>query len=87
MTRHGLSSTLVSAMTTRRYKVMFEHEPSGGFSVSVPSLPGCASQGETEAEALANIREAIQLYLWSLQDDKLPIPADDVILTEVEVTA
>ena len=74
-------------MTTRRYKVMLEHEPSGGFSVSVPSLPGCASQGETEAEALANIREAIQLYLWSLQDDKLPIPADDVILTEVEVTA
>ena len=53
----------------------------------VPSLPGCASQGETETEALANIREALQLYLWSLQDDKLPIPADDVILTEVEVNA
>lgn len=87
LTRRRPSSTLISAMTTRRYKVILEHEPLGGFSVYVPSLTGCASQGETEQEALANIREAIQLYLWSLRDDKLPIPADDVILTEVEVTA
>ena len=76
-------------MVARRFKVkvIVEREPTGGFSVSVPSLPGCASQGETEEEALANIREAIQLYVWSLQDDGLPIPPDDVILTEVEVTA
>ena len=73
-------------MDTRRYKVILEPESSGGFSVSVPSLPGCASQGETEQEALAIIREAIQLYLWSLRDDGLPFPEDDVILTEVEVT-
>ena len=74
-------------MDTRRYKVILEPESEGGFSVSVPSLPGCASQGETEQEALVNIREAIKLYLWSLRDDHLPVPSDDVILTEVEVAA
>jgi predicted RNase H-like HicB family nuclease len=73
-------------MTPRRYKVILEPETEGGFSVYVPSLPGCASQGETEEEALANIREAIEGYLWSLRDDNLPIPLDDSILTEVEVS-
>jgi predicted RNase H-like HicB family nuclease len=72
-------------MVPTRYKVILEHEPTGGFSVYVPSLPGCASQGETQAEALANIREAIEAYLLSLQDDHLPIPPDDTILSEVEV--
>lgn len=77
---------LVVAMTARRYKVILEPEATGGFSVYVPSLSGCASQGETEEEALANIREAIEGYLWSLRDDHLPIPPDDSILTEVEVS-
>jgi len=74
-------------MSIRRYKVILEPEPSGGFSVYVPSLPGCASQGETEEEALTNIREAVALYLSSLREDGLEIPNDDVILTEVEVAA
>jgi len=78
---------LEHAMSIRRYKVILEPEPSGGFSVYVPSLPGCASQGETEEEALTNIREAVALYLSSLREDGLEIPNDDVILTEVEVAA
>lgn len=45
------------------YNVVFEEEKKGGYSVWVPELPGCASQGETFDEALANIRQAIQLYL------------------------
>lgn len=45
------------------YTVVFQEEKEGGFSVWVPDLPGCASQGETFDEALANIREAIELYL------------------------
>jgi len=40
-----------------------------GYSVSVPGLPGCWSQGGTEEEALANIREAIALYLEPLEED------------------
>ena len=49
-----------------KYKVVFEEELSGGYSVYVPELPGCASQGETRKEALKNIKEAISLFLWSL---------------------
>lgn len=45
-----------------RYKVLLQHSEEG-FSVSVPGLPGCWSEGRTEAEALANIREAIAEYL------------------------
>lgn len=45
------------------YQAVFQEEIEGGFSVWVPDLPGCASQGETLEEALENIKEAIELYL------------------------
>jgi predicted RNase H-like HicB family nuclease len=48
---------------TREYQAVFQEETEGGFSVWVPDLPGCASQGETLEEALGNIKEAIELYL------------------------
>jgi predicted RNase H-like HicB family nuclease len=44
-------------------------------------------EGDTVEQALANIREAIEAYLLSLKDDNLPIPTDDVLLGEIEVTA
>ncbi len=46
-----------------KLKVLVRPEAVGGYSVSVPSLPGCYSQGETLEEALANIREAAELWL------------------------
>lgn len=45
------------------YTVVFQEEKEGGYSAWVPTLPGCASQGETFEEALNNIKEAIELYL------------------------
>ena len=45
-----------------------------GFTVWVPSLPGCISEGETRDEALHNIREAIELYLEPVEDDAM-LPA------------
>ena len=45
------------------YLAMFQEEKEGGYSVWVPDLPGCASQGETLEEALKMIKEAIELYL------------------------
>ncbi len=50
------------------FYVVFEQEEDGGFSVSVPALPGCFSQGDTFEEALKNIEEAIALYLETKQE-------------------
>ena len=44
-------------------KIVLEEQEEGGFTVYVPSLPGCISQGETINEALKNIKEAVGLYL------------------------
>jgi predicted RNase H-like HicB family nuclease len=55
-----------------KLKIILEPSEEGGFTVYVPSLPGCISEGDTEEEALANIREAIELYLEDVEDDALP---------------
>ncbi len=55
-----------------KFKVVLEKSDEGGFTVYVPSLPGCISEGDTEEEALANIREAIELYLEPTEDDATP---------------
>lgn len=62
------------------YKVRLQ-ESEEGYSVSCPGLPGCWSQGETEEEALENIRIAIQEYLAAVND-----LVDDADMREVEVT-
>lgn len=62
-----------------KYKIALEKSDEG-YSVSVPGLPGCWSQGATEAEAIANIRDAISEYL--VVRDELVRGAD---VREVEV--
>jgi predicted RNase H-like HicB family nuclease len=52
-----------------KLKVALEASDEGGYTVYVPSLPGCVSEGDTENEALKNIREAIELYLEPVDDD------------------
>jgi predicted RNase H-like HicB family nuclease len=59
-----------------RYAVVLEHEPDGGCVVTVPALPGCVSQGDTRTEALANIREAIEVYLKHCREAGDPIPTE-----------
>jgi predicted RNase H-like HicB family nuclease len=59
------------------YKVILHHSEEG-ISVSVPGLPGCWSEGDTEQEALANIREAIHDYLAALNDQLLGADVRDV---------
>ena len=61
-------------MASREFDVVLTQEAGGGYSVVVPGLPGCVSQGETRTEALAMIREAIELYLESLEAHGDPIP-------------
>ncbi len=63
-------------------KVLLYPGEDGYFVVEVPSLLGCISQGRTREEALANIEEAIALYIEVLSDRGEPIPEDtvDVVL-------
>lgn len=56
------------------FKVLLEPDETGGYVVSCPSLPGCYTQGDTVAEALDNIKEAILLCLEDLQAQDLVIP-------------
>ena len=61
----------------QRYTVVLTPESEdGGYSVSVPALPGCYSQGDTVEDALTHIREAIGLHIWSLQQEGEPVPDD-----------
>lgn len=61
----------VSARDTEimNIKVVLEPSDEGGYTVYVPSLSGCISEGETIDEALANIQEAIELYLEPMADE------------------
>jgi len=54
-----------------KLQIVLEPSKEGGYTVYVPSLPGCVSEGETEKEAVKNIQEAIQLYLEPVDDDLL----------------
>lgn len=59
---------------TMKYRVLIEQDEDGVFVAEVPSLPGCLSQGSTREEALAGIREAIALYVESLEARGEPVP-------------
>ena len=60
-----------------KYTVVLARESDGGFVVSVPVLPGCISQGNSREEALANIREAVELYVEDCRLSGDPVPEED----------
>ena len=68
-----------------QYTAVFEPEKVG-YSVTIPVLPGCISQGETFEEALKNITEAAELYLEDLKDSEIPREGKSVIVSPVQVT-
>jgi predicted RNase H-like HicB family nuclease len=72
--------------TVRRYTVILTPEPEGGYSVRVPALPGCYSQGETVAEALQNVQEAIELYLEVLKQRGEPIPEETEPIQAIQIS-
>jgi predicted RNase H-like HicB family nuclease len=64
-------------MTQRTYRILLTPEEEGGFSVNVPSLPGCFTQGETIEEAIEMAKEAISLYVESLEAEGQLVPDDN----------
>ena len=63
--------------------VVLEPSEEGGYTVYVPSLPGCISEGESKDEALQNIKEAVELYLEAVEDDAAYGPDSEI--TEVAI--
>ncbi len=66
-----------------RLRVILEPSDEGGYTVTVPSLPGCISEGDSVDDALLNIREAIDFYLEPVEDDWLP--DEDALIQEIVV--
>jgi antitoxin HicB len=72
---------------TRRFAVVLEPQPEGGFTVTVPALPEVVTEGDTEAEALAMAEDAIRLVLEDMiaRGEPIPVPPTPCI-REVTVT-
>ena len=72
-------------MEQRHYTVILERNEGGGYHAFVPALRGCHSQGDTLDEALVNVREAMEVYLESLQKHNEPFPVEDVLIKSLGV--
>ncbi|MBI5879210.1 MAG: type II toxin-antitoxin system HicB family antitoxin [Chloroflexi bacterium] len=67
-------------MKVLSYRILLRPEPEGGYTVSVPSLPGCITYGQSVEEARQMAQEAIELYLETLLEDGAEVPSDDQTL-------
>ena len=70
---------------SQTYQVIYEAAPEGGYIAFVPELPGCHSQGDNLAETKRNIKEAVEVYLESLEKKGTNLPKRDILLGSVEV--
>ena len=70
----------------KKYSVIVEKGMDGYFIAEVPELPGCYSQGKTMKEVMSNVKEAIELYLESVQDLKKKPEKRFVAIREVAVS-
>ncbi len=73
-------------MRVLSYRVILKPEPEGGFTVTVPALPGCITYGRDIEEAKKMVKDAIQVYLESLQKHSEPILDDaDTLETQLSI--
>lgn len=72
--------------TVLKYNAIFEEAEEGGFVVTVPSLPGCISEGDSFEDAKLNVTEAITAYLESMAKDELPVKSNSgIFIGSIEV--
>lgn len=69
-----------------KYAVIIE-QSADGFGAYVPDLPGCVAAGESVAEVMALIREAIELHIVGLKEDGERVPAATTVVDVIEVAA
>lgn len=67
----------IIAFVKLSYSIILDPDPNRGYTVRVPRLPGCVTEGDTLDEAVTNAHEAILAYLLSLRDDGEPVPPPD----------
>jgi antitoxin HicB len=67
-------------MSDIHYRILLRKEPEGGFTVTVPSLPGCITWGEDLDDAIGNAQEAVELYIESLIAHGDEVPNDEHVL-------
>jgi len=67
-------------MRNLQYRILLRKEPEGGYTVTVPSLPGCVTYGETVDEAIAMAREAVEVYVESLRERGEEVPTEEGLL-------
>lgn len=64
----------MNTIKSLRYEAVCMSQTEGGYTVEVPDLPGCISEGDTLEQAKVNIREAIEVYIETLHERHKPIP-------------
>ena len=67
-------------MEALSYRILLRKEPEGGYTVIVPSLPGCVTYGDTIEQAIEMAKEAIELYIESLKEHGEEIPTEEETL-------
>ena len=67
-----------------QYTAVFEPEEIG-YSVTIPALPGCISEGDSFEEALSNIKEAAELYLEDLKEGEIPREEKSIVVSPIQV--
>ncbi len=69
------------------YRIFLRKEPEGGFTVNVPSLPGCITYGENLDEAIDMAKEAIELYIESLRAHHEEVPTEEGVILKRETAS
>jgi len=68
---------IIEHMKLLNYRVLFRKEPEGGYTATVPSLPGCVTYGDNIDKTVEMVKEAIELYVTNLREHGEDIPTDD----------
>lgn len=67
-------------MKVLNFKILLRKEPEGGYTVTVPSLPGCITFGDTVDDAIQMSKEAIELYVDALKANGEEVPTEEGVL-------
>lgn len=68
------------SMRSLSYRILLRREPEGGYTVLVPSLPGCITYGKTVEDAILMAKDAIGVYIESLIEDGEEVPVEEELL-------